>query len=157
MGILSRHKKEKKKAGEYFNSIKEIDCPYFSKKVIFNSDGFHHLQFSAGRERGKKAQILKFSLLKSAVKIIENSGTVQEYRKEWGAVGRKKKGGFRKTKEMQYWGLTAITGKEINQIRVRVILRQVGNGNVTFWSVMPDIKLKNKTSFKLAEKDITNG
>ncbi len=157
MDLLAKHKIEKNKAEEYFNSIEKVNCPYFSEKVIFNSDGFNHLQFSAGSERDKKEQLLKFRLLRSVVKIIEKSGTIQEYRKQWGAVGRKKKDGFRKTKEMQYWGLIAITGKEINQIRVRVILRQVGDGNIIFWSVMPDVRLKNKNSFKLAGKGIVNG
>jgi hypothetical protein len=34
----------------------------------------------------------------------------------------------------------AIVGEK--KIKVRTILRRVGDGNITFWSVMPDTKLK---------------
>jgi hypothetical protein len=40
----------------------------------------------------------------------------------------------------EYWGFVAITGKSL--IKVRVILRRIGDGNITFWSVMPDSNLK---------------
>jgi len=43
-------------------------------------------------------------------------------------------------KETEYWGFIAIVGKA--RIKIRVVLRRVGNGNITFWSVMPDHKLK---------------
>jgi len=35
----------------------------------------------------------------------------------------------------------AIVGE--NQIKVRTVLRRVGDGNIIFWSVMPYSKLKN--------------
>ncbi|OGF88636.1 hypothetical protein A3I94_03960 [Candidatus Giovannonibacteria bacterium RIFCSPLOWO2_02_FULL_43_54] len=109
-------------------------------EVVFNSDGFHHLQFSARRERDKQEQLLKFSLLPLAITVIKNSGTLQEHRKEFVAVGKKGKDGLSRTKEAEYWGFVAIVGE--NKIKIRTILRRVGDGNVTFWSVMPDSKLR---------------
>ena len=158
MGLLSRHKKELKKAGTLFKNIGSVPCPFLLKNVTFNSDGFHHLQFNeTGSERDKNVQILKFSLINSARIIIEKSGTIQEYRKQWGAVGRKKaKDGSRKMKEMQYWGFVAITGEGASQIRVKVIGRQIGNGEPHFWSVMPDTRLKTKGTFKFASEDISD-
>ncbi|MFC1730772.1 hypothetical protein ACFL6I_10610 [candidate division KSB1 bacterium] len=158
MGLLSRHKREFKKADELFKGIEKVSCPFFSKNVTFSSDGFHHLQFNeVGSERDKNVQILKFSLINSAKIIIEKSGTIQEYRKQWGAVGRKKaKDGSRKMKEMQYWGFVAITGNGDSQIRVKVIVRQVGNGEPHFWSVMPDTRLKTRGTFKFASEDIAD-
>ena len=108
--------------------------------MVFNSDGFHHLQFSARRERNKKEQLLKFNLLPLAVAVIKNSGTLQEYRKGLTVVGKKSKDGFTPAKMTEYWGFIAIVGEKY--IKIRVILRRVGDGNVTFWSVMPDVKLK---------------
>jgi len=96
-------------------------------------------------------------LIRASEIIIRKSGTVQEYRKQWGAVGRKKaRDGSRKMREMQYWGFVAITGEDTAQIRVKVIVRQVGNGEPHFWSVMPDTRLKTKGTFKFASVDIAD-
>jgi hypothetical protein len=43
-------------------------------------------------------------------------------------------------KEVQYWGLVALVGEK--QIKVRAVLRRVGDGNITLWSVMPYSKMK---------------
>jgi len=137
---LNYFNKRKEKAKEIFKAQKSIYNPYLDSQVIFNSDGFHHLQFSARRERNKKEQLLKFNLLPLAIKIIKKSGTLQEYRKELITIGKKAKDGFTKTKEAQFWGFIAIIGKP--QIKIRVILRRIGDGNVIFWSVLPDSNLK---------------
>jgi hypothetical protein len=135
-------KERKEKAETIYKAQREIYCPYFQTKVILNSDGFHHLQFSARRERDKKVQLLKFNLLPLALEVIRKAGTVQEYRKLLTPIGKPSaRDGSVPMKEVEYWGLVAIV-KE-NNVKVRVILRKVGTGNVTFWSVMPDVKWKN--------------
>jgi hypothetical protein len=74
--------------------------------------------------------------------IVKKSGTLQEYRKNLLAVGKKsKRDNLTHMKTVQYWGFVAIVGK--SQIKIRVILRQIGDGNIVFWSVMPYSKLKN--------------
>ncbi len=132
--------KRKEKAKEIYLAQKNIYCPYFKCEVILNSDGFHHLQFSARRERNKNEQILKFNLLPLALKIIRNSGTIQEIRKGIIATSKPGKDGFSQTKNVEYWGLIAIVGN--HNVKVRVILRRIGDGNIVFWSVMPDSNLK---------------
>jgi len=57
----------KERAKVIFISQKSIYNPYLKSQVIFNSDGFHHLQFSARRERDKQEQLLKFNLLPLAI------------------------------------------------------------------------------------------
>ena len=155
MGLLSRHKKVKAESEAYYKTIGQVKCPFFNKEVIFNSDGFNHLQFSDGSERPKTQQMNKFNLLPLAPKIISVAGTVQEYRKQWGKVGRKKANGFQETKEMEYWGLIAIIYHENENIKVRVILRRVGDGNVTFWSIMRDARIREKDTYHLASGDIS--
>lgn len=130
----------KEKVRAIYNAQKDVRNPYLKSQIVFNSDGFHHLQFSARRERNKKEQLLKFNLLQLAIGVIKNSGTLQEYRKNLMAVGDKRKNGA-PMKWVEYWGFAAIAG-ESQQIKIRVILRRVGDGNITFWSVMPDSKLK---------------
>lgn len=133
----------KKKALARYESQKSIRCPYFQTDVILNSDGFHHLQFSARRERNKREQMLKFSFLPLGLEIIKRSGTIQEYRKILMPVGKKSiRDGFTPMKEVEFWGLVAIVGSEKPR-KVRVVLRKVGTGNITFWSVMPYGKIEN--------------
>jgi hypothetical protein len=122
-------KKERAKA--IYTAKKEIHSPFFQKNIILNSDGFHHLQFSARRERNKKEQLLKFSLLPLALEIIRKSGTIQEYKKTLAPVGEKsKRDGFISVKEIEYWGLIAIVGSK--SIKIKTILRRIGDGNITF-------------------------
>ena len=156
MGLLSRHKKEKTKAETYYQSIKKVRCPYFGAEITFNSEGFHHLQFSAERERPKQEQLLKFSLLPSVPHILENAGTIQEYRHTMEPIGQKRfSDGAREMKKIEYWGIVAITRGQ-KPIRIKIILRRVGDGNIIFWSVMPTIKLKDRDSYMhLASRNIS--
>ncbi len=121
--------------------------------MILNSDGFHHLRFSARSERKKEEQVLKFNLLPLAFRVIKKSGTLQEYRKGSILVGKKsKRDGFRSLKAVEYWGFVAIIGDP--QIKIRVILRRIGNGNIIFWSVMPYSKLKRNVGQKFYTDNI---
>ena len=158
MGILSRHKKELVKARTYYENIQSVNCPYFSESVTFNAKGIHHLQFSAGSERTKISQINKFNLLPKAVEILQKSGTLQQYRKQWGAVGqRKRRDGSRNVKEMQYFGFEGILGTNEKMLRVKVIVRQTGTGTPHFWSVMSDTDFKRKSNYKFASEDVIDG
>ena len=54
-------------------------------------------------------------------------------------------------KEVEYWGCVAIVGEK--PIRIRTILRRVGTGNITFWSVMFHSKMKDGKQ-KLHEQNL---
>jgi hypothetical protein len=139
----------KEKAQTIYTAEREIWCPYFQTRVVLNSDGFHHLQFSARRERNKREQLYKFRLLPLALQIIRKSGTVQEYRKLLTPIGKPSARGAVSLKEVEYWGLVAIVGQK--QIKVRAVLRRIGTGNITFWSVMPYSKIKSGVQRMYAE------
>jgi hypothetical protein len=140
---LEYFNKVKEETRDLFSAQREIFSPYFQQNVILNSDGFHHLQFSAERERDKKEQLFKFRLVPLALKIIRKAGTIQECRKGLTAIGpRYARDGMTKMKNAEYFGLVAIVGEE-KKIMVKVILRRVGDGNITFWSVMFGTKMKN--------------
>ena len=153
MGADSEYfKTRKEKAKALFETKRSIHCPYFMHEVVLNSDGFHHLQFSARRERSKQEQLLKFNLLPLAFDVVRKSGTVQEYRKILAPVGKPSpRDGSVPMKEVEYWGFVAIVGEK--KIKVRAVLRKVGTGNVTLWSVMPAVKIKNGRQ-KLAREGI---
>ncbi|MBI4133014.1 hypothetical protein HY478_00210 [Candidatus Uhrbacteria bacterium] len=148
-----RFKKTKVKAHALYAAKRAVRCPYFGTDVALTSDGFHHLRFSARRERSKRAQLLKFSLLPLALDIIKKSGTIQEYRNILAPVGKPSvHDGFTPMKETEYWGLVAITGNR-QRVKVRVILRRIGDGKIAFWSVMPDKKFINGAQ-RLADEGI---
>ena len=44
----------KEKTKKLYDSQEKNFNPFFQSNITFNSDGFHHLQFSARRERNKK-------------------------------------------------------------------------------------------------------
>ena len=131
--------KKKETARKFYEKLKPLYCPYLDGVVVFNSKGFHHLRYSAGSERPKGVQVLKFALLPLAIKIIKNSATLQEYKKELQTFGRPDKAGMKKTKEVEYLAFIAIVTTK--KVKVRVILRRIGTGNFIFWSVMPDVKM----------------
>jgi hypothetical protein len=134
--------RRKEKAEQVFSAQKTLYSPYFKTDVILNSDGFHHLQFSGRKERNKREQLLKFNLLPLALDIIRKSGTVQEYRRLLTLIGKPSaQNGSIPMKEVEYWGLVAIIGD--SKIKIRTVLRRVGDGNITFWSVMPYSKIKH--------------
>jgi hypothetical protein len=96
--------------------------------------------------------MLKFRLLPLALDVIRKSGTVQEYRNIWQPVGKPRADGMRAAKEVEYWGLVAIVGPRPDKIRV--ILRRVGSGNVTFWSVMRGSKILPDGRQRLAPENL---
>jgi hypothetical protein len=142
----------KEKAKENFFAQKTIRNPYFGIDITLNSDRFHHLQFSNRRERSKQEQLLKLNLLPLAFEIIRKSGTIQEYRKLLTPIGKKSPSdGSIPMKNVEYWGLIGIVGEK--RIKVRTVLRRVGDGNIIFWSVMLYSKIKNNNQ-KLYMKGI---
>jgi hypothetical protein len=137
---------------ELFEYNPTIRCPYFDSDVVLNGEGLHHLRYSAERERSKPEQMLKFRLVPLALEVILKSGTVQEYRRIWQPIGKVGVNGLRPAKEIEYWGLVAIIGSRPDKIRV--ILRRVGTGNITFWSVMRGSKIMRDGSQRLALENL---
>lgn len=125
-----------KKAKELYTLQNELYCPYFGLKIHLTSDGFYHLQNKPNRQpRNVKEQIVKLMLLKKALKTIPKCGTLQEYRELNEKIGKKRPDGFYKMKVVRYWGFHSIL--EDKEHKIKVILKQIGDGKVMFWSVMP--------------------
>jgi len=126
----------KKEAQELYNSTRKVFSPLFNEKVSFPSEGFNHIVFKKGRkEREKSSQVLRFQLLKKAIKLLSVATTYQEYDEKIGSFTvkiRKKK--EERTKIVRYWGIIAI----IDGTKIKVIIRKIGNGNFHFWSIVPN-------------------
>lgn len=120
----------------YYNQREHIRCPALNNEIVhFTSEGFNHLIYKGDRsERDKSVQILKFNLFPRALEIICLSTTYQEYDEGIKNIRKKKhKRTVIESATVKYWGLVAI----IRNTRVKVIIRQIGNGQKHFWSVIP--------------------
>jgi hypothetical protein len=152
---LNEFKKLKNKTKEHYNSINEIYSPALKSKIVFNSDGFHHLRYDSNRsERNKKLQMGKFRCFNDAVNIIEKSNTIQEYRRSIISVGKRSKDGFSKTKTVEWFSMFAIVSFS-KKVRVNVIIRRTSEdkGKFHFWSVMPFGTISNNRRV-IGKKDI---
>jgi hypothetical protein len=54
MDLIEKCQQLKEKAELIFEKNRLVLCPYFNQEIVLNSDGLHHLQFSARRERSKE-------------------------------------------------------------------------------------------------------
>jgi hypothetical protein len=135
------YQEKRERARKIYDAHRAIRSPFFDDDIVLNSDGFHHLRYSARRERSKEEQVLKFTLLPLGLQILKTATTLQEYRKLLSPVGNKsRRDGAVAMKLVEWWGFVAIFLKQ--EIKVRVIVRKVGDGNLHFWSIMPYSKLK---------------
>jgi hypothetical protein len=137
----SYFEQKKAKARDIYDAHRTIRSPYFGDDIILNADGFHHLRYSARRERNREEQVLKFTLLPLGLHILKKAATLQEYRRLLSPVGAPSRhDGSVPMKLVEWWGFVAIFVEQ--QIKVRVIVRKVGDGNLHFWSVMPYSKMR---------------
>lgn len=159
--VESQNYKHVRDAAEaFYKKIGYIRCPALNHELVhFTNEGFRHLMFKGKRrrsERDKRVQMMKFKLLPKAKDVIEIATTFQEYDEELTEVVKKRK--KRQIKEpamIKYWGFVAI----IDGYRLKVIVRQIGNGQKHFWSTIPawtkshyrEIKLLSKSKGNLAE------
>lgn len=110
----------------WYKTIKKVYCPILNEYVVFNSKGFYHLRYDTfGKARSIKEQSYKLGLLPLVIPVIKNARKVHEYKKQQYS---KPLG-----KYFEIWELRATAGKQNTE--VSVVLRRIGNGNITFLSV----------------------
>lgn len=153
---FQKFKQMKKEAIKFYNSIGKIKCPYFSDKISFNSKGMQHLKFKSwNKTRSIQDQYMRFKLLKYAPDVIKKSNTLQEIcrKKNFERIQTNSRW-EEKAIEVNYYGFVAI----INEIRIKVIIKEVSGGEKYFWSIIPCWK-QNKSILNkkiLHEGDLEN-
>lgn len=111
----------------WYKSVKTVHCPILNETVIFNSKGFYHLRYdSHGKQRTIREQKYKIGLLPLVIPVLQYATSIYEYKKEQYS---KPLG-----KYYEIWELRALVGKKHPEI-VSVVLRRIGDGNITFLSV----------------------
>ena len=145
----------RKTAQELYASFGKVYCPALGGAVHFTSEGFNHLIYERARkERDKRTQILRFDMLDRAKFILETTTTYQEYEEsiEYQRVNRHGKF-IGMNVIVRCWGLIAI----VKKFRVKVVVRQVGNGKMEFQSVIPAWFIKQYREIKMIQSSTGAG
>ena len=114
----------KEQIQKFFNQNKRVACPAFpDEPVIFNAKGINHLIYKGNRSRREESRIImNIRLLPRAIKVLRVMPLWQE-------ESRYIKEGV----TYKFWCFEAV----VNDRRIKVVIRQVGNGKKHFWSVIP--------------------
>lgn len=117
----------KKSAKLFFKKHKFVLCPAFPKeKVVFNSKALSHLFYKGSGKvfaRPAKEAAIRTNLLPSAYKVLKLMALAQEESEFIDKKGR----------VCRYFAFEAV----VDSHRIKVVVRQLGNGNKQFWSVIP--------------------
>ncbi|OGH64858.1 MAG: hypothetical protein A2821_00050 [Candidatus Magasanikbacteria bacterium RIFCSPHIGHO2_01_FULL_41_23] len=137
----------KEKAETLYKTLEAVDCPYFKSKVFFNSEELQHLKFkSRAKARLQHDQYMRFKLLHFAPVVLKNSGTLQ---------GRCEAKSFERVrvhsrtdtilKDVTYYEFIAV----IEDVRLKIIVKEIENGQKFFWSIIPHWGINNNHVRKL--------
>jgi len=155
---LSRYDDIRKDAEALYKTFGHVKCPALGgRTVAFTSEGFNHLIYRIKKqERDRSVQILRFELLSKAKQLVELTTVMQEYEEYQRQIEVRR----HKTKQIvnatfRDMGLFGI----IKGYRIKVVIRQIGNGEMKFHSVIPawstkyyrDIKLVRNTKGNVAD------
>jgi len=141
--------KTKELAEEFYKSIGEIHCPYLKDSVSFNVKGLDHIKFKMfGQARPSKDQYMRLRLLKLAPIILKQSHTLQEIfeTNSFEKIRSNQKWNF-KMLPVRYFAFVSI----INNCRIKIIIKQVDNGKLFFWSIVPFWKMNRVKNCGLVE------
>lgn len=106
---LEKFNKLKEQIKLEYEKIGSIYCPALKSRVVFNSEGFHHLRYDGSfSERSKKVQQNKFIYFNKVVDILKITTIVQEYRRSICPTGRRDKNGLRKINIVEWFGFYSI-------------------------------------------------
>ncbi len=109
----------------WYKAVGKSFCPILNEDIIFNSKGFNHLlNDGTGQPRSIKERMYRIGLLPLLIPVIKNASKISTYKKEYSKSLKK---------DVEYWKLSEIVGKQTTE--VAVILRKIGTGNITFYSI----------------------
>lgn len=146
----------KKKAAELYATFGSVTCPALGdQNIYFTSEGFNHLVYKAPKKpRDERVQILRFDMLEKAKFILKSSTTHQEY--DENIVNKKvnRRGKWvERNVVIRCWGFVAI----VRKFRVKVVIRQEGNGKLEFQSVIPAWFTKQYRDIRLIQTSTGKG
>ena len=125
----------KKRAEVFYQTIGTIRCPYFAADVAFNAKGLRHLKFKSDQvARLRSDQYVRLKLIYLAPKVLNKSHTVQGI---WNTKRFEEQNinsrWERMMKEVIFYEFIAV----LENVRVKVIVKEVTGGGKHFWSIIP--------------------
>ncbi len=127
-------------AEAFYESIGYVYCPYFSSQVHFNAKGWEHLIFKDwNKTRPVVDQFARLRHIKLAPEVISNSRTLQGV---WSTQKfertKKKDGRWQSTLKLtNYYEFIAVMESHGSKVRVKVIVKQIDQGDKFFLSIIP--------------------
>ncbi|MCG2699925.1 hypothetical protein L6274_02640 [Candidatus Parcubacteria bacterium] len=134
-------------AEAFYVAIGEIHCPYFGEKIIFNTAGFKHLKFKSDKvARSRFEQYARLKLINLAPQALSLSRTVQGI---WATKCFERIRVHSRTdtvlKPVSYFEFIAV----LDNVRVKVIVKQIDSGRKFFWSIIPYWKIDSVNSRRI--------
>ena len=123
------------KGEEIYKSFTSIRCPYLESEVNFSTQGLEHIKFKKhGKARFRHDQYMRFKLLHLVPEVLKLSKTVHGL-SETKHFERVRMHSRTDTilKAVTYYEFIAI----LKKVRIKVIVKQIEDGEYLFWSVIP--------------------
>lgn len=142
----------KEKGEKFYKSVNDVYCPYFKEKISFGASGLEHLSFKdRGVVRAMQDQYMRFKLIHLAPEIIRLSHTLQGTR-ETKCFERIRMHNRTDTvlKLVTYYEFIAI----IKRNRIKIVVKQIENGNKFFLSIVPSWGMDNYRNRTLYEGEL---
>ena len=119
-----------------YNSFKPTKCQALGGQIVnFTAEGFNHILYKFKHERSKTDQFMRLKVIDLAQKLIGVTSTIQEKDQKIGMFPIKlNKKRTEISKIIKYWAFIAI----IENKKIKVVIRKVGEGKIHFWSVIPN-------------------
>lgn len=127
--------KVKSDAEIFYKALGDVHCPYFKEMIAFNTKGLDHIKFKDwNRTRLVRDQYLRLKFLHLAPEIIKKTHTLQEFRETKNFERQKINSRWEhRMINVKYYAFIAI----MNDIRVKIIIKEIEKGKKCFWSICP--------------------
>ena len=135
-----------------YKSLDHVYCPYFKEKISFGAQGLEHLKFKQrDKSRSDKDQYMRFKLLHLAPEILKLSHTIQGVL-ETNKFERIRMHSRTETvlKPVTYYEFIAV----IKRNRIRIIIKQIDNGQKFFWSIVPFWRMNIETMNRIFHEGV---
>lgn len=122
-------------AEKLYQTFGSVYCPYLSEKIAFNAKGLRHLKFKSDQQaRPQKDQYPRLKLLHLAPQVLNKSHTLQGIWKTKRFETQKTNSQWKHTmEEVLFYEFIAV----LENVRVKVIVKEILGGEKHFWSRIP--------------------